>query len=365
MFQFLKTGEELGCGFEEEYKGSRSSVMTWNLAHMPTMNMPTMYKSQTTSEFARSPVSKPVAATSRYPEIIVIIGCPRSGTKYLAAQLRMTMGIGFPTEPKFVVPTYRRLHRFGNLEEPGNLRGLVEVICRTRAFRRLDVKKSVPVNPNDILEQVREPTYTGVLYAVFKWMAAERGQPRLGYKDPYDTAHLPLLAELFPTGRFVHIIRDGRDVARSLLKFSWGSNNVYSGARYWAQTVAKARHDGAALRDRYFELRLEDLTFNTVEVATNLGQFINRGRDPEQVQALIERVERTKNPDLLNAWKQKMSARERYLCEAASGEVLEACGYPTEFQGKARISPLRAASYDSADFAVRVRNRLLRRPDYA
>jgi hypothetical protein len=199
-----------------------------------------------------------------YPAIHIIVGSGRCGTGYLASQLRTSMDICFPNEPKFVVPLYRQLHRFGSLEQPANLRRLVERVhsCLRRA--------RVPSDPEQILERIREPTYTGVLYAAFQMVADKRGYSRLGYKDPFDVTHLPFLAQLFPTARFIHIIRDGRDVALSLKKLAWGPTNLYGGARYWAWGVSTCRKDGANLGSRYFEVRLVDLMLNTDESAGNL-----------------------------------------------------------------------------------------------
>ena len=71
-------------------------------------------------------------------------------------------------------------------------------------------------------------------------LADVQGHSRLGYKDPADIINLSRIAELLPTARFVQIIRDGRDVARSFLKFDWGPTNVFAGSRYWARRVEQA-----------------------------------------------------------------------------------------------------------------------------
>jgi hypothetical protein len=182
----------------------------------------------------------------------------------------------------------------------------------------------------------------------------------LGYKDPIDVIHLPLLAQLLPTARFIHVIRDGRDVALSLQKFLWGPTNLYCGARYWARMVSTGRKDGVDLSDRYFEVRLEDLMLYPDKTAAELGEFITRGRYPKQVQDFVERVNRSRKPENVQVWKQKMNAQQRYLCEAAAGTVLRACGYPTEFEHDTSLVHVKRAYYLTTDFALRVRNRVKR-----
>ena len=56
-----------------------------------------------------------------------------------------------------------------------------------------------------------------VLYALY---AARRGKTRYGDKTPNHVLYIPLFAGLFPEARFVHLIRDGRDVALSLIDLS-------------------------------------------------------------------------------------------------------------------------------------------------
>ena len=296
----------------------------------------------------------------QYPEIIVIVGSGRSGTTYLARMLKQSMDIGFSGEPKFIVPMYHRLHNIGSLHRPENMRRLVKKIHDGKMFQHLHQVVGVPSFPEEILDRVREPTYSSVLYATFKLMAEKRGHSRLGYKDPGNVAHLPLISKLLPTARFIHIIRDGRDVSLSLIKFRWGATNVYCGGRDWAQRVLVGRRDGTSLGGRYFELRFEDLILNTEKVATELGNFVNQGRSPEQVQNLVERINRTKEPSSVQVWRSKMDSAQQFLCEAAAGDELRACGYPTKFEIGLRLHPLKAAWYLGKDFVVRARNHLSR-----
>jgi hypothetical protein len=49
---------------------------------------------------------------------------------------------------------------------------------------------------------------------------------RILERTPLHTANLDLIAELYPEARVVHIIRDGRDVARSLAAVRWGPGSA-------------------------------------------------------------------------------------------------------------------------------------------
>lgn len=298
-----------------------------------------------------------------YPDIVVVVGSNRSGKSFLANALLNATSLSIPpSSASFIVPTYRKLHHFGNLENPNNLRKLARTIHTTfREFEYLHKVENLSTSEDEILERALTPTYTGVLYAVFQLIADKRGKSQLGCEYPIGVKNMPLLLELMPTARFVHIIRDGRGVANALLKLKWGANNVYGGARWWQRNIVIARRDGNNMPERYFELRVEDLVTDTEKTAKELLTFINREQNPGQIKELVDWINQKKNVEKLNAWKGNLSERERYICEAAAGDMLRACGYPTEFGNKARISPVIALYYTSVDRSLRMKNRLTRK----
>src|SRR5206468_1282633 len=51
---------------------------------------------------------------------------------------------------------------------------------------------------------------------------AERSAPHV--------EHIDLISEVYPDARFVHLVRDGRDVARSLVAQPWGPKTVREAA---------------------------------------------------------------------------------------------------------------------------------------
>ncbi len=294
--------------------------------------------------------------STNYPEIFILVGSGRCGTRYLSHRLRESMDIGFRSqEPNFVVPLYQHRARLGDLGESRNLKRFLESVQRYQpAYTDLSIQ------PEEILKEIQKPTYTAILYAFFYLVAKRQDKSRLGYKDPRDVFNLPLLSEIFPTARFIHLIRDGRDVALSFLKFRWGPTNLYTGTSFWAKAVSTARRDGANLGERYFELRFEDLILDTEKAVWELSNFVGQDGWMEHADDLLKRVKATRRPESANKWRQELNADQRRLCEAAAGDMLRACGYPTEFGHKTNISPVRETYYRYSDFVQRRMNRALR-----
>ena len=87
--------------------------------------------------------------------------------------------------------------------------------------------------------------------------------------------HLPKLARLLPDARFVHVIRDGREVAASLAEWEWGAGTAVNGAHWWVHKVRSGRRAGSHLGARYAELRLEDLVARPEEEVRQLCAFLD------------------------------------------------------------------------------------------
>jgi hypothetical protein len=67
-----------------------------------------------------------------------------------------------------------------------------------------------------------------------------------------------LLARIFPEARFVHLVRDGRDVACSVVRRSWGPDDAMDGLRWWARHLDRSLMQAASLPpDQVLTLRME------------------------------------------------------------------------------------------------------------
>jgi hypothetical protein len=298
--------------------------------------------------------------STSFPEFTIIVGTGRSGTTYLTRMLRQAAKYGIPGEPKFVVSMYHRLHRFGDLQEEENLLRLVEAVHQTSAFQHLHNRRQIPSNAEEIFAKVTEPTYTGVLYATFAVLAEKWRGTRLGYKDPRDLVNMPLIAELLPTARFVHIVRDGRDYSLSVMKQIWGANNLYSGINDWRKYLKAAQRDIPTVADRYFELRYEDFLLDTESTCHRLGTFLRPQLSEAEIERLINRVNTTRITDNVYGWRRKLDTRQQCLCEAVAGDMLSTYTYERRFNDVAPVAFWTKLTYTGDDLVKRGINFLKR-----
>jgi hypothetical protein len=88
-------------------------------------------------------------------------------------------------------------------------------------------------------------------------------------KTPGHVERMPVIAAAFPAARFIHVIRDGRDVcvsrraAQQTWATSWkrlpGKLELARLARTWARLVRAGQAGAAVLEDRVLEVRYEEL----------------------------------------------------------------------------------------------------------
>ncbi len=202
------------------------------------------------------------------------------------------------------------------------------------------------------IEMVREELpergdvrYADAIEAAYVAYARIQGKTRWGDKTPRYIEHIPLLARLFPKARFVHLVRDGRNVALSYSAVPFGPNNVAQAAVLWARRVGAGIRDGRGLGDgRYLEMRYEDLVEDAGGEAKMLCQFLDLDFDPEMLNyteraraAVLPRAKRY-NPHVmekpmqeLRSWERDLPERHVELFEAIAGTVLAELGYPRRY----------------------------------
>jgi hypothetical protein len=215
----------------------------------------------------------------------------------------------------------------------------------------------------DLFEQrVRESTHFELgpairqLYAMY---AKRFGKARWGDKTPQYVSAMTEVASVLPEARFVHLIRDGREVARSVMDLSWGPSDAASAARLWAEVISTGRVQAKALPGRYLEARYERLVADPEQVLQEICEFIELRFDPAMLryhQRAHERVAELSHDLRGFDGRVTISASERLamhartmepprlveksltgdeLCdfESAAGDLLEALGYRLRTRG--------------------------------
>ena len=303
---------------------------------------------------------------------VFVVGCGRSGSTLLRLMLDAHPDLAVPGESHFI-PELRR--RFPDPVEPDTV---TAALLRTPHFRHWSVAETT------VWERVRaldHPTFAGLVEAAFLANADEHGARRWGDKTPAYVRSIPLLHGLWPDARFVHLIRDGRDVALSYLSLHWGPDTVWSAARKWRHDVTAGIRDGQPLgTSRYLEVRYEDLVADTEETLRTICVFADLSFD----RGMLDPAARRDHPTLAPAdgrafharsqeevaagardWRTQMATEDVRRFEAVAGALLRDLRYERRFPDVALRDRLegrvRAGALDLRTRADQLRTSLGRR----
>ncbi len=146
--------------------------------------------------------------------------------------------------------------------------------------------------------------------------------------------HLGLIAEVYPDAHFIHIVRDGRDVARSLTAQPWSDATIASAADEWKDSIRAAREAGLP-PDRYREVRYETLIERPREVISELYGWLGLAVTDAILERALVEAEVQKNVDgygqpgvATGKWQRAFTPSDLADFEQVAGELLAELDYP-------------------------------------
>jgi hypothetical protein len=197
------------------------------------------------------------------------------------------------------------------------------------------------------------------LRVFYQLYAARHGKTRFGDKTPGHIFWIPEIATLLPEAFFIHIIRDGRDVAASI-RHMWFSpgDNMEKLAKSWLKWLTLGFDAAKAYPGRYLEVRYEELAANPEPVLRRILASIDLPFHPamlnfheraaerlselgelreadgrlfatrEAHQGIHRRTLEPTNPDQVGRFQKDLSGDDIAVFEAVAGSVLKSLGYP-------------------------------------
>ncbi len=300
------------------------------------------------------------------PRPFFIVGCDRSGTTMLRLVLDRHPQIAIPTESMFITDFLTRLSRYGDLSSRSNRLKLAGDMLSYSKVRNWQL----PLTADELASNcATTDVYASMVRAIFTAYALKHGKTCWGDKTPYYVHWVDDLKRLFPDARFIHLVRDGRDVALSLIRVGFGPTNVYAAARYWRESVRKGRSAVERLGGDAMEVHYERFVDDPMSVSKTICGFLDIGFDEKMLDIQHARSEGkfapnqdnwfTKVDEGINAssvgrWRKHMSTRQRVTFQAIAADELDLFGYSLE-------SDLPAVTFRSIRFAMYRADDFLRR----
>jgi hypothetical protein len=276
---------------------------------------------------------------------VFIVGASRSGTTLLRRMIDAHSEVAITRETHWIVDVLRGDDAVS--PEAPVTPDLLSRLLGEERFSRMGVDTA---ELERLVSGDAPPSYAQFVTAAFDQHGATHGKRIVGDKVPGYVAELPTLHRLWPQARFVHMIRDGRDVCLSVLdwqrpgrevtRFSaWQHDPVTVTALWWERRVRLGREAGVALApELYHELRYEALVAGPAGECEALCAFLavpfdermlrfNEGRERHDPTLSAKKAWRPVTAGLRD-WQTEMGEEDIERFEAAAGELLDELDYP-------------------------------------
>ena len=284
------------------------------------------------------------------PPVPFVVGVGRSGTTLLRLMLDAHPDLAVPPETGFVP------NLIGAAREDGATpQSLAEVLVNHRRWGDFGLEIDELTARWQALPRLGPGPVVRAFYELY---AEQQGKPRWGDKTPGYSQHIRSIAKVIPEARFIHLIRDGRDVTLSrTTTLALKPTTITKAAGRWKRRLKRARRQGAKV-DHYLELRYEALVSDPEGTLRKACEFIELPWDPvmldyhersadrlaeldRDIQAMGDRLprsaesrmalhERTTKPvdtTAIGKWRDGMSEEDLVEFEAKAGDLLIELGY--------------------------------------
>lgn len=291
-----------------------------------------------------TPEAKAALPADAENPFLFMVGSPRSGTTMLKRMVAAHPLVAVARETHWIPGIFER--RRGLTESGRVTPKLVEKLCRHKRFEQL---KTPPETVAQWIAEEPELSYAGLVTRLFVRYGQRKGKPLVGDKTPTYVRRIFTLNRLWPRAKFVHLVRDGRDVCLSMLTWrkaekaagqfaTWEDDPVVTTALWWKALVGLGVEEGRRLpAGLHLELKYEDLVAGPAGQCRRLAKFFGIAYDPAMENYHAGRTqtgaELSANAAWLpptpgrRDWRRDMTPDDVVRFEAAAGDLLALLGY--------------------------------------
>ena len=276
---------------------------------------------------------------------VFIVGCPRSGTTLLQRIVNSHPQIAITPETHWIPDVLKEETVL--LPEGWVTPHLLSWLSVYRSFAKLEIG----VEELAALLRIEEKSsYAHFVTGIFDLYGKARGKPLVGDKTPGYVRNIRLLHSLWPRAKFVHLIRDGRDVCLSAINWkgkvsklvsqfpTWREDSVSTAALWWERHVRLGRGEARLLgTELYYEIRYESLVACPEYECAQLCDFLDVPFNDVMLQFHQGRTKIKPGLDAKHAWlpitpglrdwRAQMAVEDIERFEAMAGELLDELAY--------------------------------------
>lgn len=251
---------------------------------------------------------------------IFLVGAERSGTTLLRMMLDHHPKIAFLHEFEYAVDQFE-----DSSDKWPDLPTYYEYLSLHRIFLisnfAIDKSLSYPELVNSFLLQKQQRS---------------SNKPVVGATIHYQFQYL---LRIWPQAKFIHLLRDGRDVGRSVIEMGWNGNMFTAVGRWIKAELTWQQISPQIAPEHQITVKYETLVHNSDEVLSQLCDFIGVPFDKAMYDYVIHTSYSLPSPHLIEQWRRKLSNHEIQLAESRIGEMLTERGYSLSGLPLLKITP--------------------------
>jgi hypothetical protein len=269
-----------------------------------------------------------------------LFGMERSGTTLLSMMIGAHPLVAVPlaTTGMWVDFAKRLESGFNGLATQDDVVRLVDAILEHERIRLWDAE----VDRDALLENLPLRNYGETVARFHAGYAHAKGKPCWANVDIATLDSMDQVNAWLQNARFLHIIRDGRDVALSHQTMPYGAGNVAECARAWVSRTTINTKMGRILGPaRYMTIRFEDLVLDTRATLERICTFMGIPYDermlrydemveekiPANRRWLWPAIARPPQQSKVGQWRQRMTRSQRIVFEGIANQALKDWGY--------------------------------------
>lgn len=268
-----------------------------------------------------------------------MFGFERSGTTLLSMITGAHPDLAVPLSVTGLWFVYgNKLGGYNHLGSAADIEKLIDDLLQEERIRLWDVE----FTREEVLANLAGSSYGDVVGAFHRTYAQRKGKPCWGNLDIATLDNMEKVNRWFPDARFIHIVRDGRDVSLSHETMPYGASNTLECAQKWRERLYTNLKMGELLGDeRYFVLRYEDLVLDPENSLRRMCEFMgldySQGmleypdmvgqKVPEDKKWLWPALDKPLQSSKCFGWKTKMDTKRRLVFEDEAGAMLKRLGY--------------------------------------
>lgn len=241
----------------------------------------------------------------QHPDPVFMFGALRSGTTLLRLMLTSHSQIHSPGEADYLFD-----HLIHSPSAPGSWLCDREALADDWKFRLAGITLPDGQEGSDLVYSLND-------------LIHERATGKLVTVSIHRNAQA--VSSLFPKAKYIHLLRDPRDTARSAVSMGWDGNSYY-GVRHWLDTEMNWKLAGIP-EDQVLTVRFEELIKDVPKGLSEICDFLQLEFEPNMLLYHKDSTYGPPDPTMSHKWQSQVSSREVARIEGKVGSLLQDRGY--------------------------------------